>query len=96
MKMVLVAYNEAIDVEVMSALKASAIKGFTKWTKVLGSGTASEPHMLTNIWPKANNVVAVAVEDAQAAQLLDHVRRLRQTLGHEGIKAFVLPLESMT
>ncbi len=96
MKMVLVAYNEAVDGDVMSALKACAIQGFTKWTKVLGAGLASEPHMLTNIWPKANNVLAAVVEDAQAAQLLDRVRLMRKDLGHEGIKAFILPVEAVT
>lgn len=96
MKMVLIAYNEAIDDEVMEILEANSVKGYTKWTKVLGQGKTSGPHLLTHVWPKANNVVAAAVDDTTGAQLMEKVLHLRRALGKEGIKAFSLPVDAVT
>ena len=96
MKMVLIAYSEGIDEEVSELLLASSVQSYTKWTKVLGVGTASEPHLASHIWPKANNVLAVCVEDTQADALMDGVRKLRETLGEQGVKAFSLPVEAVT
>jgi len=94
--MVLVAYNEAIDDEILELLNAASVDGYTKWTKVLGRGAASGPHLLTHVWPKANNVVAVCAEDEQAQNILQGVRDLRETVGREGVKAFLLPVEAIT
>lgn len=96
MKMVLIAYSEALDEEVTQVLRVGAATGYTKWTKVLGDGRSSGPHLASNIWPKANNVLAVAVEDDQVGALLECVRALRSDIGHEGIKAFVIPLDAVT
>lgn len=96
MKMVLIAYNEAVDEEVMEILEANSIEGYTKWTKVLGKGKTSGPHLLTNIWPKANNVLAICTDEEKAKNLLEEVRRLRKTVGREGVKAFILPVEALT
>jgi len=95
-KLVLVTYNEAIDVEVMDALQSCGIEHFTKWQRVLGKGEASEPHLDSNVWPGLNNVLAVVCEDNLAKKLLSSVRELRKTLSKEGIKAFLLPIEEVT
>lgn len=96
MKMLLIAYNEAVDEEVMDVLKASAVEGYTKWTKVLGKGKSSGPHLLTHVWPKANNVLMIGAENEQAEKILEAVRTLRNIVGHEGVKAFLMPLEAIT
>ncbi len=97
MKLILIAYNEAIDEEVMELLEDNSAECcYTKWTKVLGKGKTSGPHLLSHVWPKANNVLAVCVEDDQAQRILEGVKRLRKTLGHEGVKAFLIPLEAVT
>jgi len=97
MKMILIAYNEALDAEVMERLQACCgVARFTKWTKVLGQGSHSEPHLLNHIWPKANNVLLACVEDAKAVKMMAAVREARQTLGREGIKAFLLPVDDVT
>lgn len=96
MKLVIIAYNEALEGDVDSLLRVAAVDGHTKWTKVMGKGVASEPHLLTHIWPKANSVVMSCVEDDKAARLMDGVRKLRQELSHEGIKAFSLPVADVT
>ncbi len=96
MKMVLIAYNEAIDEEVMEILKINSVEGYTKWTKALGKGNTSGPHLLTHVWPKANNVLAISAEDEQAKHIFEGVRNLRKTAGKEGVKAFLLPVEEVT
>ena len=96
MKMVLIAYSEALDEELMQALRVGNVTGFTKWTRVLGDGRTSGPHLASNIWPKANNVIAVAVEDDQVAPLMECLRAIRRDLGSEGVKAFTWNVEDVT
>lgn len=97
MKMVIIAYNEAVDEEVLEALAACCqMVEFTKWTKVLGQGQHSEPHLMTHIWPKANNVLMTCVDDARARKIMERVRALRKTMAAQGIKAFLLPVEDVT
>jgi len=96
MKLVLIAYGEAIDREVTDVLKAAGAPNFTRWTRVQGKGAASGPHLGSHVWPKQNNVLAVAVDDRQATQILEGVQELRTRLAQEGVKAFVLPLDALT
>jgi len=96
MKMVMIVYNEAIDDEVMSSLESCSLASFTKWQKVLGKGKASGAHLDSSVWPGANNVCMAVVEDSKVAPILTEVRNLRKTLGKEGIKAFILPVEDLT
>lgn len=96
MKMFVVAYNEALDEEVVNMLKAVGVEGWTKWTKVFGQGASSGPHLGTHIWPKANNVLAAVIDDRTAKQLIKDVRSMRERLAKEGVKAFLLPCEEIT
>lgn len=96
MKMVFIAYNSAIDEEVMEALGRAGISNYTKWTQVLGRGEKSGPHLNSEVWPGVNSVLAIAVDDEKKDKLLFGIKILRQNLGKEGIKAFVLPVEEIT
>jgi nitrogen regulatory protein PII len=96
MKMLIIAYNEALDSAVEAMLEATGVEGFTKWTKTYGKGRSSGPHLGTHVWPKANNVLAVAVEDDSAQELLRAVQDLRKDTAAQGVKAFVLPCEAVT
>ena len=96
MKMLLMVYNQATDEEVMSGLGACCIENFTKWRKVLGKGQTSGPHLDSNIWPGANNVCMAVVGEEKVPAILGEIRNLRKTLGKEGVKAFVLPVEEIT
>jgi len=89
MKMLMINYNEAIDVEVMEALESCAIKNYTKITGVFGKGAASGTHLGNDIWPGRNNILYVACELNEAENLLSCVKSLRDKLGKEGIKAFM-------
>ena len=96
MKMIMVTYNEAVEFEVMDSLTKCAIKNYTKITDTYGSGLTSGTHLGNDIWPGKNSVLYVACEDKEAKQLLSCIKELRKTLGKEGIKAFLLPLEEVT
>jgi nitrogen regulatory protein PII len=96
MKMVMISYNEAIDDEVMEVLGSCALKNYTKIKGVFGRGETSGTHLGDDIWPGRNNILFVACEDKEAKNLLFCIKNLRKTLGKEGIKAFVLPLEEVT
>ena len=95
-KMVMVAYNEALDDEVMEVLTGCALQNYTKLTKTFGKGTTSGTHLGNDIWPGLNNILYVACKDDEARQLISCVRNLRSSLGKEGVKAFVMPLEEVT
>jgi len=94
--MIFITYSETIDEEVMGLLRSMVQAEYTKWAKVMGWGQHSEPHLMNHVWPKGNNVVMACVEDEKAVKLLEGVRELRKTLGHEGIKAFLMPVDDVT
>lgn len=95
-KMVMVIYNEAIDLEVMEILEGCVTKNYTKVTAAYGRGASSGTHLGNDIWPGRNNILYVACEDKQARQILSCVRELRKSLGKEGVKAFVFPIDELT
>jgi nitrogen regulatory protein PII len=94
--MVMISYNEAVEAEIMDSLAACGIKNYTKIMGVYGSGLASGTHMGNDIWPGKNNIMYVVCEDKEAKELLACIKELRKTLGKEGLKAFLMPLEDMT
>ena len=96
MKMVMVTYNEAIDVEVMEVLDGCGLVNYTKVTRVFGKGKTSGTHLGSQVWPGLNYILYVACEDTQVKQLVLGITNLRKTLGREGVKAFVMPLEQIT
>ena len=96
MKMVMIAYNEGIESNVIDVLHAAGVHTYTHWDKLHGVGKTSGPHLGTHVWPKHNNAIMAAVEDEAVPTILSGVRQLRQSLGREGVKAFVMPLEQMT
>lgn len=93
MKLILITYNMAIDEEVLEVLGHCGLENYTKWQRVLGKGSLSDPHLGTSVWPGENNVLAVVCEDNKAKDLLSCIKELRKRLGKEGVKAFVLPVE---
>jgi len=95
-KMVMIVYNEAVDTEVMEVLENCALKNYTKVAGVYGRGVTSGTHLGNDIWPGRNNILYVACEEKPSQQILSCVRELRKKLGHEGIKAFLLPVEEVT
>lgn len=95
-RMVMVVYNEAMDSEVMEILQHCAMKNYTKVLGVFGKGTSSGTHLGNDVWPGKNNLLYVACKKEDAQQIMACVKELRKRLSHEGIKAFVWPLEDAT
>ncbi len=96
MKMIMVVYNEAIDVEVMEILDGCGLANYTKINRVHGKGTTSGTHLASQVWPGQNKILYVACDDEQVDQVVLGIKNLRKTIGKEGVKAFVMPLEQIT
>ena len=96
LKMVIIAYNEAIDMEVMEMMEKCELKNYTKIMGVFGKGETSGAHLGNDIWPGRNNLLYVATPENAAKQLASLVKELKAKLGQEGIKAFILPIEEIT
>jgi len=96
MKAVLIVHNAAIDEEVNEALQSLGINCYTKFTNVLGRGQISEPHLDTDIWPGINYGTFVVTDQDKAKEIMDGVRRSREKLGSEGLKAFMWEIDDIT
>ncbi len=96
MKFVLITYNAAIHNKIMAVLETLGLKSYTRWEEVIGAGRQSGPHFNTHIWPAKNSALAVVVEDDEASLLMDEIRRMRKTLGKEGVKAFCWKVDEST
>ena len=96
MKAVLIVHNAAIDEDVNEALVSAGIDCYTKFTNVLGSGKISEPHLNTDVWPAINYGTFVVTDQARAEEIMANVRRMREKLGSEGVKAFVWEIDEIT
>ena len=96
MKAVLIVHNAAIDEELNEALASGGIDCYTKFTNVLGKGKMSEPHLNTDVWPGVNCGTLVVTEQAKALELMQTVRKMRERLGPEGIKAFMWEIDQVT
>lgn len=95
-KMVMISYNEAMDDEIMEILEKCVMKNYTKIPGIFGKGGTSGTHLGTDVWPGKNNLLLVACDESQAAQMMECVRVLKGQLGNEGVKAFVWTLDEIT
>jgi len=96
MQMAMIAYNSAMESEVMEILEKCSIGSYTKWTEVKGKGKKSGTHLGTDVWPGENSVLFCALENEQAESVIKAVKEHRKTSGNLGIKAFVWNLEEIT
>lgn len=96
MKAVLIVHNVAIDEEVNEVLESVGINCYTKFPNTLGRGEISEPHLNTDVWPGINCGTFVVIEQVKAKKVMENVRRLREKLGTEGIKAFMWEIDDIT
>jgi len=96
MKMMMISYNSAIEIEVMEILENHGIKNYTKWTGVHGKGLTSGSHFGSEVWPGINSVMFSAVEAEKTQGVLKEIEVLRAKLGKEGVKAFTWNVEEVT
>jgi len=96
MKAVLIVHNVAIDEEVNEVLESVGINCYTKFPNIIGRGEISEPHLNIDVWPGINCGTFVVIEQVKAEKVMVNVRRLREKLGTEGIKAFMWEIDDIT
>jgi nitrogen regulatory protein PII len=96
MKMVMISYNQAVDEEMTEVLEKLGVTGYTKWINVLGRGRKGGEHLGSHVWPGKNCVMFLAVDEGKKQEIIEEVKVMRKTVAHEGIKAFVMPLEEIT
>jgi len=96
MKAVLIVHNVAISEEVNEALESFGIDCYTKFPNIIGKGEISEPHLNIDVWPGINCGTFVVIEQVKAKKVMENVRRLREKLGTEGIKAFMWEIDDIT
>ena len=87
MKAVLIVHNVAIDAQINEALASIGVDCYTKFTNTLGKGKISEPHLNTDVWPGTNYGTFVVTEPDKAEEIMVNVRKMRERLGSEGLKA---------
>jgi hypothetical protein len=93
MKMFLIIYCEAADEDVIAALKEAGVRGYTKMVEARGEGTETEPKLGTHCWPGKNNVLLMAVPDADVARINERVWLLQEEHPRAGVRSFLLPME---
>jgi hypothetical protein len=96
MKMIMITYNEAVDMEIMEIMEDCGLKNYSKITETFGHGSSSGTHLGTDTWPGLNNILYAACPDEAARKVMAAVGELRKSLGKIGIKAFMWALEEMT
>ena len=96
-KMVWLVYNISIEDEVSDLLAQTGISCYSQWPRMLGKGISTGPKLDTSVWPGANATIMTVTTAEQAGKLMAAVQKLRDEIGsHEGIKAFLTPVEQMT
>jgi nitrogen regulatory protein PII len=96
MKAILIVFNQAHTERVEYLFDKLDIKGFTRWTEIIGRGSVDgPPHMNTHTWPEQNSASLTVVEDEKVDPVLDAVRKLDEVNKDVGIRAFVWNIESM-
>ena len=95
MKLILLIYNAAIEAEVMECLAECEIGTYTKILRMHGTGTNSDPHLDSPVWPGFNNGLFIAVPDDRKEELLKKMKVFKQKNIKEGVKVLILPLEEV-
>lgn len=96
MKVVFIAYNQALTEAMDSVLDRNHIRGYTKWTDVQGRGTyKGEPHLGSHIWPSMNSAIITFIEEEKIEPLMESLNKLDTKAEQQGLRAFVWNVERM-
>lgn len=96
MKLVLIVHNITLSDEVQALLKEQGITCFTRIPRLEGVGLTAGARFDNNVWPGANSALIIVTTEDAAVKLMDAVSGLRKREGREGVKAFMLNVDSMT
>lgn len=98
MKMLLVIFRQSLDEDVRELLRSLNVKAFTEAPRVFGIGEAGRSDDSFE-WPGFNSMILAAMEDEQAAYVIDKLKEFRDhlTKRQRGAKipmrVFILPCE---
>ena len=90
MKAVMIVFNQTHTERVEFMLEQLGIRGYTRWSEVMGRGSETgDPRMGTHTWPEMNSAVLVVAEDEKTKPLLESIRKMDEINPEIGVRAFV-------
>jgi len=89
-----IAYNVALEPDVDELMERLAVKAYTRWDEIKGSGH-SGPHLNDDVWPAVNGLVMFAASADLENSLADGVAAIRKLFPGEGIKLIVQPCSAV-
>ncbi len=96
MKAVFIVYNQSLSGQIGDIIDALMIRGFTRWTGITGTGSQKGlPHAGTHTWPELNHAHLVVIDDEKVKPLLARLKSLDESVGDQGLRAFVWTVEEM-
>lgn len=94
MKAVFISYDQAHQDNVIEALEATNIRGYTIFNETGGRGShTGEPHLGSHAWPSINSSILTVVDDGQAVNLLKRLHQLDVDNPLLGLRAFTWNVE---
>lgn len=94
MKSVFIAYNQAHEDDVLTAMRELDIKGFTGWPSLVGAGQrGGEPHLGSHAWPTLNGALLTVIDDSKVDTLLNRLHDIDAASPQLGLRAFTWAVE---
>ena len=87
MKAVFIAYNQAHEDDVLTAMRELDIKGFTGWPSLVGA------HFGSHAWPTLNGALLTVIDDSKVDTLLVRLRDIDAASPQLGLRAFTWAVE---
>lgn len=91
----MVFYDVNYDEDVIEALESCGDIGFSKFERVLGKGSGSDPKMDTSVWPGYNNALFVFASASMSQEVRQVLETTAKKLGGAGIKVIALAAEEI-
>ena len=91
--MIFLSYKQILNDEIMEIFKNLNISSYTKWPEVQNKCDTSKPRMGSHIWPGLNTAIMMPLDGNKIATLMEKIKELNDTIEHEKIKAFIMPIE---
>ena len=95
MKMIFLSYKQSVNDEIMKIFENLNIKSYTKWPEVQDKCETGRPRMGSHIWPGLNTAIMMPLDGDKIATLMEKIKKLNDTIKHEKVKAFVMPIEEI-
>ena len=93
MKMIFLSYKQSVNDEIMEIFKNLNITSYTKWPEVQDKCDTGRPRMGSHIWPGLNTAIMLQLDGEKIVTLMEKINELNETIEHEKVKVFVMPIE---